>query len=405
MNMEFFDADNNYIGPGADASDEALKRADRLYREGLRRQKTAGERVAYGDNRHHREFTEICAGRIYYDAGLVPLENLGRATRDEIGGKVNLLSMMRDFISLGGSVPPPIDDKNAIITRALSSSDFPNLMSTVVNKSLVAGYDQAPECWPAFTKTVPVNDFKNADFILGGSMSTPPEVVERGELHQATLLDDGMESDYIRSHVHRVTITRQALLNSDTNALATLPFQNGIAVSRAIGNAVFSLLTTNAALSDGVALFHADHGNLDATGAAPSVTELESAFSLMGAQQNGAGEYLNYKPLFVIGGPTYTSTLAVLRSATNTGNDGESDGTIVTLIDSRLSGTTKWYTAADPMFGAILVAVLAGTEGQPRFERIMNPPSGAPDGLHFKCGYDFRVVCGNYKALTYNPGA
>ena len=251
MNMEFFDADNNYIGPGADASDEALKRADRLYREGLRRQKTAGERVAYGDNRHHREFTEICAGRIYYDAGLVPLENLGRATRDEIGGKVNLLSMMRDFISLGGSVPPPIDDKNAIITRALSSSDFPNLMSTVVNKSLVAGYDQAPECWPAFTKTVPVNDFKNADFILGGSMSTPPEVVERGELHQATLLDDGMESDYIRTHVHRVTISRQALLNSDTNALATLPFQNGIAVSRAIGNAVFSLLTTNAALGDG----------------------------------------------------------------------------------------------------------------------------------------------------------
>ena len=89
----------------------------------------------------------------------------------------------------------------------------------------------------------------------------------------------------------------------------------------------------------------------------------------------------------------------------NTGNDGESDGTITTLIDSRLSGTTKWYTVADPMHGGILIAVLAGTEGQPRFERIMNAPSGAPDGLHFKCGYDFRVVCGNYKALTYNPGA
>ena len=46
--MEFFDADNNYIGPGANASDEALKRAERLYREGLRRQQQAGERVEYG---------------------------------------------------------------------------------------------------------------------------------------------------------------------------------------------------------------------------------------------------------------------------------------------------------------------------------------------------------------------
>ena len=77
------------------------------------------------------------------------------------------------------------------------------------------------------------------------------------------MTDDGQESDYIRSHVHRVSISRQALLNSDTTALANLPFQNGVAVSRAIGDAVFSLLTTNAALADGVALFHADHGNLD----------------------------------------------------------------------------------------------------------------------------------------------
>jgi hypothetical protein len=59
-----------------------------------------------------------------------------------------------------------------------------------------------------------------------------------------------------------------------------------------------------------------------------SVTTLEAAYVAMGAQQNGAGEYLNYKPHFVIGGPGFTSNLAVLRSATNTGNDGESDGTI-----------------------------------------------------------------------------
>ena len=125
----------------------------------------------------------------------------------------------------------------------------------------------------------------------------------------------------------------------------------------------------------------------------------------MGTQRNGNGEFLNYKPKYILGGPSKASTLAVLRAAMNTGNDVESDGTITTLIDSRLSGTTKWYTVADPMHGGILIAVLNGTEGQPRFERITNPPSTAGDGLHFKCGYDFRVVCGNYKALTYNPGA
>ena len=296
----------------------------------MTQEQPAGERVEYGRNDHHREFTNICTGRILYDAGLVPLENLSRSVRDEVGGNVNLITMMRDYISLAGNTPPSVDDKNAIISSALGSSDFPNLISTVLNKSLIAGFDTSPECWPAFTKYAPVNDFKSIDFLRGASMPAPPEVIENGEVKPATLYDDGAESDYIRSHVHRVTISRQALLNSDTTALATLPFQAGVAVSRAIGNGVFNLLIDNAALGDGIALFHASHGNLEASGAAPSVTTLEAAYVAMGAQQNGAGEYLNYKPRFVIGGPAYTSTLAVLRAGTNTGNDGESDGTITT---------------------------------------------------------------------------
>ena len=403
--MEFFDADNNYIGPGADASDEALKRAERLYREGLRRQQQAGERVEYGRNDHHREFTNICTGRILYDAGLVPLENLSRSARDEIGGNVNLIAMMRDYISLAGNTPPPIDDKNAIITRALGSSDFPSLVNNILNKSLIAGFDTAPEVWPAFTKYAPVPDFKSIDFPRGASMPAPPEVIENGEVKPATLYDDGKESDYIRSHVHRVSVSRQALMNSDTTALAAMPYQAGVAVSRAIGNGVFNLLIDNPALDDGELLFSTAHGNFITSGAAPSVTTLEAAYVAMGTQQNGAGEYLNYKPRFVISGPTYTGTLAVLRSGMNTGNDGESDGTITTLVDSRLSGSAAWYAAADPMHGGILIAVLAGTEGQPRFERIMNAPSGAPDGLHYRCGFDFRVVCGNWKALFQNDGA
>ena len=400
---ELVDDDGNWIGPAR--SPEAMRRAERLYREGLRRQQPAGERVEYGSNDHHREFTNICTGRILYDAGLVPLENLSRSARDEVGGNVNLITMMRDFITLAGNTPPPIDDKNAIITRALGSSDFPNLISTVLNKSLIAGYDTAPEVWPAFTKYAPVPDFKSIDFPRGASMPAPPEVIENGEVKPATLYDDGKESDYIRSHVHRVSVSRQALMNSDTTALAAMPYQAGVAVSRAIGNGVFNLLINNAALGDGELLFSTAHGNIVTAGAPPSVTTLEAAFVAMGTQQNGAGEYLNYKPRFVIGGPGYTGTLAVLRSGMNTGNDGESDGTITTLVDSRLSGSAAWYAAADPMHGGILIAVLAGTEGQPRFERIMNTPSGAPDGLHFKCGYDFRVVCGNWKALFQNDGA
>ena len=397
---------NERFGLGRSLTPEQHAKALRLYRDGNRKhQQEQHGHVQYGRNTHHREFEAICRGRILYQAGLVQLDELTRSVRDEIGGRVNTIAMMRDYISLAGGAVPSIDDKNAILTRAIDSSDFPSLVNNILNQSLITGFDTAPECWPAFTKYAPVADFKNIDFLRGPSMAAPPEVDELEPVKEATISDDGAQADYIRSHVHRVSISRQALLNSDTDAMARIPYQAGVAVSRAIGNKVFSLLTDNADLDDGVALFHADHGNLDSSGTGPSTSELDVAFGLMGAQQNGAGEYLNYKPRFVIGGPGYASTMAYLRTATNTGNDGESDGAITTQIDSRLSGTTKWFTSADPMFGGILVAVLAGTEGRPRFERIMSAPTGSPDGLHFKSGYDFRVVCGNYKALTYNPGA
>ena len=173
-------------------------------------------------------------------------------------------------------------------------------MNNILNKSLIAGFDTAPECWPAFAKYAPVNDFKSIDFPRGASMPAPPEVIENGEVKPATLYDDGKRSPITSGPMCTgYPSAGQALMNSDTTALAAMPYQAGIAVSRAIGNGVFNLLINNAALGDGVALFHADHSNLETSGAPPSVTTLEAAFVAMGAQQNGAGEYLNYKPRFV----------------------------------------------------------------------------------------------------------
>jgi len=386
----------------------ALRRGEAIYRRatGTSPYAPADDSPRWGRRDHHAEFNQLCMARIYYSAGLVRYNDVSPAYRDEIGGRVDLMQMARDYIALTGQTPPHIDDKNAILTRALTSSDFPDLISNVVNRALLDGFDSAPECWPRFTRYLPVRDFRQFDVRRGASMPAPEEVEERGEVKPATLHDDGKEQAAVGNYLQRISITRAAILNADVQALTITPYEAGRAVSRAIGTAVFNLLTANAALGDGVALFHADHGNLDASAAAPSVDEVNTAFGLMGAQQNAAGEYLNLKPRFIIAGPAYASTLSVVRSATNAGNtDGESDGNIITLIDSRLSSSTKWFTSADQIHGGVLVAVLEGSEGQPRLERMTNAPSGAPDGVHFRLGYAFRVLCGNHKALTYNAGA
>ena len=342
---------------------------------------------------------------MFYQAGYLSLNELPRSARDEIDTPVDGLSLRRDYISLNGGIPPARNEVHEIISRSNSSSDFQSFENDTLTKFVIMGAASSPEPWPRFTKNAPLQDFKLSDFLIGVSAAAPGEVKENAEIPFSPLIDDGKQSDRIRSFLARITISRQMQVNGDFISAGRMGYEVGAAIWRGIGNEVNSVMVSNPNLSDGAPLFDSTRGNLDSSGAAPSVSELDTAFSLMGAQKNAAGEYLNYKPRFVIGGPAFASTLAVLRAGMNTGNDGESDGTVTTLIDSRLSGTTKWYTVADPMFGGILIAVLAGTEGKPRVERLTKAPAGAPDGTHYRVGYDYVVVPGNYKALTYNPGA
>ena len=206
----------------------------------------------------------------------------------------------------------------------------------------------------------------------------------------------------MRSHTATLHISRAAAVNNDLQLMTRVPYEFGQAGSRKIGDEVSSVLTTYAATADGYDLFSSDHANLGSAGA-PGTTEIEELFSLMGAQQNSAGDYLNYKPRFILSGPGYASILAQLRAAMNAGNDdGLSDGTIVTLIDSRLSGTTKWYALADSIFRPIILATLDG-QAAPTFERVSGPISR--DGEFYRSRIDFVVVPGNWKAMAYNPGA
>ncbi|HDY6498146.1 TPA: Clp protease ClpP, partial [Pseudomonas aeruginosa] len=67
------------------------------------------------------------------------------------------------------------------------------------------------------------------------------------------------------------SITRQAIINDDLQMLSDIPFKLGQAAKATIGDLVYAVLTGNPAMSDGKALFHADHSNL-LTGAASALS-------------------------------------------------------------------------------------------------------------------------------------
>ena len=223
----------------------------------------------------------------------------------------------------------------------------------------------------------------------------------------ALVADDGKEQAQVKSYVERITFTRQAMLNDDLDALTLNPARAGAAVSRLLGDLVYNTLKNNAALqSDNVALFHADHGNLASSGAVPSVSTLEAGYLAMASQADALGQVLNIIPRFLVASPLLAATLAVLRGAINTYDDPESNLRITALVDGRLAGNSEWYLLADPrLHSGLDLFVLAGSENRPRLERMTRTPSGAPDGIHYKLGYDAACVVSDYRAIYQDPGA
>lgn len=156
----------------------------------------------------------------------------------------------------------------------LATSDFPALLANVAAKNFNAGQQRATRWFEGCAARRTVKDFKSVSEVKMTMPSIVPTLGESGEYTYTTVTDHG-ETWALVSKADITQLTRQALINDDTNALGTIPAENGWRCVRTENYMVASLLNANANLSDGKALFHADHSNITASGGGvPSTTEI-----------------------------------------------------------------------------------------------------------------------------------
>lgn len=165
-----------------------------------------------------------------------------------------------------------------------TTGSFANIFLNSMHKKLRAAYNEAPSTFDRWVRTAEdASDFKNMDKIVFGEMSMPEEVAENGVYPDLTT-SDGKESYRVAKNGGIFSITLEMLVNDDLGAMNRRIQMMGTAMRRKINRQAYEILLDNAALSDGVALFHAtSHGaNLDGT--ALSETALDVGYSVMGTQ-------------------------------------------------------------------------------------------------------------------------
>lgn len=292
--------------------------------------------------------------------------------------------------------------------RAHTTSDFPLLLADVANKTLRRAYEEAPQTWAPISRRTTLPDFKPVKRLQIGEAPALLEVGEHGEFTFGTI-GEGREQFQLATYGRRFAITRKALVNDDTDAFSRVPTLFGRAARNLESDTVWTQITSNPVMGDGVVLFHATHANLAGAGAVISVATIGAGRAAMRIQKGvDLVTLLNIFPAFLIV-PAALETVAdqfvsqnLLASSSTSVNPFA--GRLQVIAEPRLDANSliSWYLASTPdQIDIIEYAYLEGEEGPMVESRV----GWEVDGLEIKCREDFAAKVIDYRGLWKNPGA
>jgi hypothetical protein len=301
-------------------------------------------------------------------------------------------------------------DKMEIARRAMSSSsDFPVLLEGISRRVLLTNYQAVADVWREFCMIGSVSDFRDNKRLRMGSFSVLDKIGENSEYKNKKITDADSEKISASTVGNIINISRVMIVNDDLSGFTRLAAMLGRAAARNIEVDVFALLNANPVLSDGVALFHATHNNLIASGAAPSVAQFDAMRVLMASQKEKDGnDFLDLRPSIWLGPIGLGGDAKVVNGsqydpdATNKlQRANKVNGLFAKVVDTaRLTGTA-YYAFADPSEEPVIeVAFLNGVQ-TPYMESEI--PFNT-DGVSWKIRMDYGVGAIGYRGVVKNAG-
>ena len=285
-------------------------------------------------------------------------------------------------------------------------SDFPSILANVANKSLRAAYDGTPRTFVAWAKQTSIPDFKQVQRTQLGGAPDLLRVPESGEFTYGTI-GEGKEVYALTTYGRIIGINRQTLINDDLDAFTRVPTAFGASAADLESDLVYGVLIANANMNDGVALFHATHGNL---GTAAAITEasLAEAYRAFGNQKGLEGRVISVQPRYIIT-PPGTRSVEARKNVTATTPSAVAGvnafaGRLEPIEEPRLipaAGADPWFLSADPSrVDTVEYAYLDGangifTETRTGFE---------VDGIEIKARHDFAAKAIDWRGLFKNAG-
>ena len=298
-----------------------------------------------------------------------------------------------------------------VVQLAMSTSDFPQILANVANKTLLDAYRAAPAALKQICRITSAADFKERRVLRIGE-GTGLQLKAEGGSYTYGAAAEQTSSYQVRTYGRIFAFTREALVNDDLGAFDQWMRGAGRLAVAFEAKLLTDLLTANGGagpvLSDGLTLFHSSRGNVAASGGAISVSTLDAARAALRRMKGLDGQVIiDADPRYLLVPVSKQTTAEQLVTAITPAQPDQVNpfaGRLTVLAEPYLddASTTAWYVAAEPAnVPTFEFAYLEGTNGPTtETETVFDS-----DTLKFKIRLDVGAGVVDWRGIYRNPGA
>lgn len=295
-----------------------------------------------------------------------------------------------------------------------SSGDFPNLLAAGANKALTAYFSLQETTFRKWCAIGAAPDFKAQNLVtlsnLGGLKLTP----EGGPVNQTTF-GERKEAITLGTYTRGFGFTRQMLINDDLGGIQRLLQYWGVVCGILPEVLAWSVITGNAAMSDGYTLFGSEHSNLE-TSAALAQDKVELAVANMMKlkdfhPQTPDRNFITAKPKFLaVPVELWATAVRICNNATdstlssaNSNVTNPLKGMLEPLFSPYLSAASAaaWYLIGDPSVMPLVQVQFLQGQQTPILTQV---GTGSIMGQNFEVVFDCAAKSVQYEAGRKNAG-
>lgn len=288
--------------------------------------------------------------------------------------------------------------------EALAGAQLSNVLGAALRRRMLADYRMQSQldAWRRIANVVNVSDFRTNERTRWGGYGDLPAVAQSGSYDPLASPTDEKATYAITKRGGTESITLEMIRNDDVGVIRQVPTKLSRAAKRTLSKFVFDFIRTNPVIYDGVALFHATHGNLGAA-ALGAASVAAGRLAMLQQQEAGSNEPLSIGPRDLLV-PFQLEEAAVDLFRRNT----EQDKTFLQSLSLNVipvwywTDANDWALAADPAdIPSIEIGFLDGNEDPQIFVQD-NPTVGSMftnDQLTWKIRHPYGGAVTDFRGL------